>query len=1000
MSDEDFREFVDYSQVIMQLNRRHFIKYIATCHCSPKNYVMFPWADNGSLKDLLENTDRSYADWAPSAGLYKWALHQMLGLVGALGALHSLGRVHGTLKPASILHFAEFEDPEVSEKGTLVIAPAVIPVNSEAIAFRYSPPEIRGPASRKFDTWSIGCVFLEFAIWLLYGTDRLNEFITWTSRHVDSFYSHENGKVVVRSEVRAILSEIRNGSDDTALKDLVTLIDKSLLQSEDVRVDSDELYARLSQIVQKAESNSSYLFNEARLEKNPPQPRPITYSSKAAPLFPITFNGNTLSQEAKATSRDDAAYASQSRYVLVQTAKPLTALQKRELATLGVEVHEYVSKNTYLYGYQGNDLGQLRRLEYVTYADIYQQLFKVQPSLKSAAPTRTLSMSKTSHVVDVAFHEDVDPIPEDIKNSVAKQARVDASYMEIGSRVLRLTIQDRYLADVAKIDAVKAIQQVHPVMPHRNIARQILNANVIGNTVTQGEEVATVCVADSAIDQNHPEFAGRLAHVYSLAQRVKNGDPNGHGTHVAGSVLATAPTARLVFQSLLNSKGDLGALPADLSKLFRVPYQSNKVRVHTNSWGCTSEFLGEQLPYGKADAGAIDKFVFENRDMVILFAAGNDGTDRDGNGIIYPGQIGSEAAAKNCITVGATENERNDITDIYGELTIQQVGPSWWPPSRAAGRSKAFPVEPILNHQTSRHRDHVAPFSSRGPTRERRFKPDVVAPGTCILSTWPREVPPPGGIIINDHLAYDSGTSMATPLVAGCAAVLQQTLLNNRKPDTSADWSPSAALIKALLINGAVWLNDQYSPGWDGPRPNYSSGFGRVNLANSIAHCTTNFGNYVKADYCEGGPIEEAPGETPEDTPEETPEDTSEDTSEDTPEETPEETPPENQRHRVKIEIPEVALSATFKITLAWADAPGEHLQNDLDLIVRASDTTERHGNMGFSKEFDDYNNVEQIHWTSMPPGPAEIEVVARRITKSPQYFAYAWSIKDGIGPE
>ena len=54
---------------------------------------------------------------------------------------------------------------------------------------------------------------------------------------------------------------------------------------------------------------------------------------------------------------------------------------------------------------------------------------------------------------------------------------------------------------------------------------------------------------------------------------------------------------------------------------------------------------------------------------------------------------------------------------------------------------------------------------------------------------------------------FDSGTSMATPLVAGCAAVLRETL-NKRQGIPK----PSAALIKALLINGAYQPRRLYVP--------------------------------------------------------------------------------------------------------------------------------------------------------------------------------------------
>jgi serine protease AprX len=94
-------------------------------------------------------------------------------------------------------------------------------------------------------------------------------------------------------------------------------------------------------------------------------------------------------------------------------------------------------------------------------------------------------------------------------------------------------------------------------------------------------------------------------------------------------------------------------------------------------------------------------------------------------------------------------------------------------------------------------------------------------PGTYILSTnslsrrEPPLLPRP-----NPQWCYMSGTSMAMPLVAGCVAVLREALINNGTE------SPSTALIKALLINGAEILSQ--------PMLNVESGFGCVNLAKSI----------------------------------------------------------------------------------------------------------------------------------------------------------------------
>merc|ERR1719203_2454083 len=113
----------------------------------------------------------------------------------------------------------------------------------------------------------------------------------------------------------------------------------------------------------------------------------------------------------------------------------------------------------------------------------------------------------------------------------------------------------------------------------------------------------------------------------------------------------------------------------------------------------------------------------ENDDFVVLFAAGNDG--RDG-----PGTIGAPATAKNCITVGASENGRGQLAD-----------------------------------------GNMAVFSSQGPATPAapRYKPDVAAPGFLVLSANSNDNAECGTTVM-------SGTSMATPVTAGAVALVRQYL--------------------------------------------------------------------------------------------------------------------------------------------------------------------------------------------------------------------------------
>ena len=267
-------------------------------------------------------------------------------------------------------------------------------------------------------------------------------------------------------------------------------------------------------------------------------------------------------------------------------------------------------------------------------------------------------------MVDIVFHEDVDSKSNELQSKVASAARVTPERLNTRRRKVRLTIQERYLQDVAAIDAVQAIEKVHPAQLYNNVARVIMNADVlVKGTKYQGES-QVVTVADTGLDIGkiagiHPAFTGRVAKLYALdpGQPIPS-DPNGHGTHTCGSVLGdgfsgsiggviqgTAPRTTLVMQSM--SDASLPGIPTDLHDLFMPPYQNDNSRVHSNSWGRGARVYS-------ISAEKIDEFVWDHPDMVILFAAGNDGTDAGRpDGVVDLRQIGDEAAAKNCITVGA-----------------------------------------------------------------------------------------------------------------------------------------------------------------------------------------------------------------------------------------------------------------------------------------------------------------------------------------------------------
>ena len=259
------------------------------------------------------------------------------------------------------------------------------------------------------------------------------------------------------------------------------------------------------------------------------------------------------------------------------------------------------------------------------------------------------------------------------------------------------------------------------------------------------------------MDDMHPAFKGRIKALIPVGRSsTKNAsDTTGHGTHVCGSavgapcsrksgyedVQGTAPAAELVMQSLWDGKKlAVPELPG-LLEMFLAPYRDHGVHIHTNSWG-NGTYYGEQKAY-LVEETHVDQLLYDKPDLLIVIAAGNTGD------VTNAASIEGVASCKNVLTVGATDSTR---PSIHGK--------------------------PLTDIFSSNDPTAVSWNSARGPTKDQRIKPEVLAPGTPILSARSRK-------------------SMSTPLVAGCAVVLRQYL------DSIGIANPPAALLKAMLINGA-----------------------------------------------------------------------------------------------------------------------------------------------------------------------------------------------------
>lgn len=345
----------------------------------------------------------------------------------------------------------------------------------------------------------------------------------------------------------------------------------------------------------------------------------------------------------------------------------------------------------------------------------------------------------------------------------------------------------------------------------------------------------TVAISDTGIDVNNCYFADEKGQItstkqitssftsdsdYKIAQYddyVNSDDyTNGHGTHVAGTVAGRrpdapgasgegiAPGAKLAFIDIGFNDGSL-SLPNDSHLLGTGRTGATTAHIHSASWG------SPMVDSYTFQARSFDNYMYSNDDFLIIVAAGNDGR------YDVPNSVGSPATAKNIIAVGAAHSYGDDLDG-------GMLGPSY-----------------------------MADFSSRGPTRDGRMKPDLVAQGKYILSAaaQPNDpgacdagIPRAGGS--KGGLLSMAGTSMATPVTSGTAALVRQYFeegwFGDGTKSSGDSFSPSGALVKAVLMNGAQTnmkgVDNSAKSVMSSSTPvsayDNSIGFGRISLTHSL----------------------------------------------------------------------------------------------------------------------------------------------------------------------
>ncbi|MCK7526900.1 MAG: S8 family serine peptidase [Ignavibacteriales bacterium] len=159
--------------------------------------------------------------------------------------------------------------------------------------------------------------------------------------------------------------------------------------------------------------------------------------------------------------------------------------------------------------------------------------------------------------------------------------------------------------------------------------------------------------------------------------------------------------------------------------LFQQAYNAG-ARVHSNSWG--SAAAGDYT----ADSANADTFIWNNRDMVITFSAGNEGIDANSRRRHRQRLDGRTRHGQERASRSARAKTSAAIT-----IPATQRSPTPPAPRRAASTASSPGVRPglpitrptrIKDDVSAGNAQQMAAFSSRGPTDDGRIKPDVVAP--------------------------------------------------------------------------------------------------------------------------------------------------------------------------------------------------------------------------------------------------------------------------------
>lgn len=607
-------------------------------------------------------------------------------------------------------------------------------------------------------------------------------------------------------------------------------------------------------------------------------------------------------------------------FYIITLDEPLQSANKEKLEAAGISIIRRIPKDSYILYIKDQD--QLNKITPGTGFTFIRAAREYSAEDTGFTVLKEPSAQQKTLVLDVVLHRE-----QDMEQVLSFLREHEVEIINARESTIRIRLQPGNLQPeiLASNKYIQSIYEHLPIILCNDVAREMIGIEESGShhlLFSETGEGEIIAIADTGIYSSHPDFAKENKIVAVSIGRPEGNvtiDTNGHGTHVAGTIAGDgtasggaikgmAPAASLFFQSLLTNEGKICDLEMQITGLLKMAYEKG-ARIINISWGAATE------GYYTFDDEKIDSFVYEHQDMLVVISAGNKGNSvKDENGNPLPGvcTITSPGNNKNGLTVGASISKRNRGDD-----------------------------------------ESVAAFSSRGPSRnDIRIKPDIVAPGTNILSAVSADADLSAYNDFYDaqkRYAFLDGTSMATPVVSGAAALVREFYRKKRNYPR-----PSAALIKATLLNGAKKLTGTSSMQGSTMVPNINQGYGMLNLLTSIPANENAFALW----YCDSFSDSTLSFRKTK----------------------------EEKNFRLTLKT-----NSWFSVCMVFVDKPGKGpLQNDIDLIVHQEGSSKKWiGNKGVvrsvisvlaSQERDDRNNIEIIKEENAEAGEYIIETVAKSI--------------------